>query len=348
MLDEVDAPLDGANVERFADLLREFGERSQFIVITHNPVTMEAAPVWYGVTMQEAGISRILSMQAPAAPEENIHDNGPARAGNGRRAAAPSNRRHDWIEWPAAAALFVLLTLWYTDPLWRHPGTYLVDPGDPLEHVCISWWLSRSWLSGHFAGMWDLPPIFYPAHLTLAYTDPQLGVTLLGLPVYAATHNIVAAYNFVVLVSFPLAHWGHTRWRGTSVEAGRRAVLRGRLGLRRLARPGRRRTSSCCRWSACPGCCCACTATRRRAGTRYLVGLFLLWTAQEYLCEYWGMFLILLIVPCALVLLRVSAGLAWRDTGKALAAIGLAVLAWLPAQIPFLALARWGSTTPTG
>ena len=37
--------------------------------------------------------------------------------------------------------------------------------------------------------------------------------------------------------------------------------------------------------------------TRR---TKYLVGLFLLWTAQEYLCEYWGMFLILLIVPCAL------------------------------------------------
>ena len=66
MLDEVDAPLDGANVERFADLLREFGQRSQFIVITHNPVTMEAAPVWYGVTMQEAGISRVLSMQVPA------------------------------------------------------------------------------------------------------------------------------------------------------------------------------------------------------------------------------------------------------------------------------------------
>ena len=49
-----------------------------------------------------------------------------------------------------------------------------MNPGDPLEHVCISWWLSEKWLSGHLAGMWDLPPIFYPAHLTLAYTDPQL------------------------------------------------------------------------------------------------------------------------------------------------------------------------------
>ena len=65
VLDEVDAPLDGANVERFAALLREFGVRSQFIIITHNPTTMEAAPLWYGVTMQEPGISRVLSMAVP-------------------------------------------------------------------------------------------------------------------------------------------------------------------------------------------------------------------------------------------------------------------------------------------
>jgi len=66
VLDEVDAPLDGANVERFADLLRDFGQRSQMIVITHNPTTMEAAPVWYGVTMTQPGISRVLGMQVPA------------------------------------------------------------------------------------------------------------------------------------------------------------------------------------------------------------------------------------------------------------------------------------------
>ena len=67
VLDEVDAPLDGANVERFADLLRDFGQRSQMIVITHNPTTMEAAPVWYGVTMTQPGVSRVLGMQVPAA-----------------------------------------------------------------------------------------------------------------------------------------------------------------------------------------------------------------------------------------------------------------------------------------
>ncbi len=65
VLDEVDAPLDGANVERFADLLREFGTRSQMIIITHNATTMEAAPLWYGVTMPEPGVSRVLSLQVP-------------------------------------------------------------------------------------------------------------------------------------------------------------------------------------------------------------------------------------------------------------------------------------------
>lgn len=65
VLDEVDAPLDGANVEKYADLLRDFGQESQFIVITHNATTMEAAPLWYGVTMQEPGISRGLSMKVP-------------------------------------------------------------------------------------------------------------------------------------------------------------------------------------------------------------------------------------------------------------------------------------------
>jgi chromosome segregation protein len=74
VMDEVDAPLDGANVERFADLLRDFGIRSQFIIITHNPTTMEAAPMWYGVTMQEPGISRVLGMQVPSGLEDPHQD----------------------------------------------------------------------------------------------------------------------------------------------------------------------------------------------------------------------------------------------------------------------------------
>ena len=72
VLDEVDAPLDGANVEKFADLLREFGRDMQFIVITHNATTMESAPLWYGITMQEPGVSRGLSMQVPEASPADI------------------------------------------------------------------------------------------------------------------------------------------------------------------------------------------------------------------------------------------------------------------------------------
>jgi chromosome segregation protein len=62
MLDEVDAPLDEANVGRFCDLVREMSERVQFIVITHNKVTMEIATHLAGVTMSEAGVSRMVSV----------------------------------------------------------------------------------------------------------------------------------------------------------------------------------------------------------------------------------------------------------------------------------------------
>lgn len=60
VLDELDAPLDGRNVERYVGLLKEFAKTSQFIVITHNPTTIEAAPIWFGVTMQEPGISTVV------------------------------------------------------------------------------------------------------------------------------------------------------------------------------------------------------------------------------------------------------------------------------------------------
>lgn len=63
LLDEVDAPLDDANVGRFNELLREMSSESQFILITHNKKTMELNDVLYGVTMQEPGISKAISVQ---------------------------------------------------------------------------------------------------------------------------------------------------------------------------------------------------------------------------------------------------------------------------------------------
>ena len=62
ILDEVDAPLDDANVTRFADMVSELSERSQMILITHNRRTMEAPELLYGVTMQEAGVSKLVSV----------------------------------------------------------------------------------------------------------------------------------------------------------------------------------------------------------------------------------------------------------------------------------------------
>jgi chromosome segregation protein len=63
VLDEVDAPLDEANVGRFIAMLQEFKKETQFIVITHNPRTMEAADWIYGVTMEEPGVSTIVGVQ---------------------------------------------------------------------------------------------------------------------------------------------------------------------------------------------------------------------------------------------------------------------------------------------
>jgi chromosome segregation protein len=60
ILDEVDAPLDDANVGKFTNMIREFSDNSQFIIVTHNKMTMSAVDVIYGVTMQEPGVSRLV------------------------------------------------------------------------------------------------------------------------------------------------------------------------------------------------------------------------------------------------------------------------------------------------
>lgn len=60
ILDEVDAPLDDANVGKFTQMIRKFSNESQFIIVTHNKMTMASVDVIYGVTMQEAGVSRLV------------------------------------------------------------------------------------------------------------------------------------------------------------------------------------------------------------------------------------------------------------------------------------------------
>ncbi len=62
ILDEVDAPLDDANVSKFTNMIRQFSENSQFIIVTHNKMTMSTVDVIYGVTMQEPGVSKLVSV----------------------------------------------------------------------------------------------------------------------------------------------------------------------------------------------------------------------------------------------------------------------------------------------
>jgi chromosome segregation protein len=66
VLDEVDAPLDDANIHRFLRVLRELTTQTQFLVITHNRKTMEAADILYGVTMEEPGLSKLVSVNLNA------------------------------------------------------------------------------------------------------------------------------------------------------------------------------------------------------------------------------------------------------------------------------------------
>lgn len=70
ILDEADAPLDEANIERFVGLLKQFIANTQFIVVTHNKRTMEVADILYGITMQESGVSKVMSVGLHEASEK--------------------------------------------------------------------------------------------------------------------------------------------------------------------------------------------------------------------------------------------------------------------------------------
>ena len=78
ILDEVEAALDDANIDRFLQLLRRYCDRAQFIVVTHQKRTMDAADCLYGVSMAGNGVSKVISRRMP---REEVDDGLPERPG---------------------------------------------------------------------------------------------------------------------------------------------------------------------------------------------------------------------------------------------------------------------------
>ena len=94
MLDEADAALDEANIERFVSLLREFGDKTQFLVVSHNKKTMEACDIIYGVTMEESGVSALMSVDfRKKSDKEASHDGLRRVAPQASEAALPQESR---------------------------------------------------------------------------------------------------------------------------------------------------------------------------------------------------------------------------------------------------------------
>ena len=99
MLDEADAALDDANVERFVALLRQFQQQSQFLIVSHNKRTMEAADCIYGVTMEELGVSQLVSVdfRGGAKREKKPTVTGEADAMTGATTQVPFERKRPSI-----------------------------------------------------------------------------------------------------------------------------------------------------------------------------------------------------------------------------------------------------------
>jgi chromosome segregation protein len=74
ILDEVEAALDDANIDRFLQLIRRFSDRAQFVIVTHQKRTMDAADVLYGVTMGGDGVTKVVSRKLPREAGEDLAD----------------------------------------------------------------------------------------------------------------------------------------------------------------------------------------------------------------------------------------------------------------------------------
>lgn len=88
MLDEADAALDDANVDRFISLIEEFKETTQFVIVSHNKRTMESCDAMYGITMEESGVSQLISVDFKKSGDKTGESAGRSR-GHGPFAPPP-------------------------------------------------------------------------------------------------------------------------------------------------------------------------------------------------------------------------------------------------------------------
>ena len=107
ILDEVEAALDDINIDRFLRLVRRFAERSQFIVVTHQKRTMDAADILYGVSMGGDGITKVVSRKLPRDELETLPGGPEARRGSRSRVApvclAAGDGERPWVQSAAMA-----------------------------------------------------------------------------------------------------------------------------------------------------------------------------------------------------------------------------------------------------
>jgi chromosome segregation protein len=80
ILDEVEAALDDLNIDRFLQLVGKFSDRAQFVIVTHQKRTMDAADTLYGVSMGADGVSRVISRKLSGQGVDTVSDDGPAPA----------------------------------------------------------------------------------------------------------------------------------------------------------------------------------------------------------------------------------------------------------------------------
>jgi len=92
VLDEIDAPLDESNINRFISVLERFVKQSQFIIITHNKRTIAKANVLYGVTMEERGVSKLIGMKL--VPRADEHETAKRETVSSHRQFALAENRH--------------------------------------------------------------------------------------------------------------------------------------------------------------------------------------------------------------------------------------------------------------